>query len=978
MGPSAFASEYHGQVTFAGLPVPGATVTATQGTKTVTVTSDGLGNYSFADLADGAWTIEVRMSGFEVMTAKVTIVAGAAAGQWALKMEPTAQLLAEAVAEKAEPPPLAALTPRAETAPAKGKAADNAKAAAPEPPKPAEDSGPRPSDGFLINGSTNNAATSAYALAQAFGNTRSTKSLYNESLGFRLDNSVLDARPYSLTGLDTGKPAYNRLTAVATFGGPLNIKHLMPRGPNFFVAYQWTRDRNDTTLSGLVPTLAERNGSVTTVNPQAQALLALFPLPNLAGSTLYNYQTAALSNEHADAMQLRMDKGVTRKDQIYGGFAFEDARANAANLFGFIDTTDTLGINTNVSWQHRFGPRLFFTTSYKFSRLHTHTIPQFEGRTNISGNAGITGNAQDAADWGPPNLVFSSISSLTDAESANNHNESNSVGESVSWTRGRHNLSFGGDFARHEFNVYSQQNPRGTFTFTGSGGGDILQFLNGTPSTSALAYGNPDKYLRQSTYDLFANDDWRLRPELTLNFGLRWEYGAPITELKNRLVNLDLAKGFAAATPVLASSPVGPTTGLHYASSLVQPDKDGFEPRLALSWRPIAGSTLVIRGGYGIYDDTSIYQATALAMAQQAPLSTSLSVSNSAACPLTLAQGFLQCGTTTADNFAVDPNLRVGYAQTWQLSAQRDLPGALVGTVTYLGVKGTHGTQEFLPNTYPIGSTFTTTAPVGFVYRTSGGNSTRQSGQIQLRRRLRAGVTASLQYTWSKSIDDDAMLGGAGGVASGLSGASSSGSSTSSSGTATIAQNWLNLRGERGLSTFDQRNLLNATAQYTSGQGLGGGTLMSGWRGTLLKEWTVATQITAGSGLPETPIYLAAVPGTGFTGTIRPNATGSNLYAAPAGLHLNPAAYTAPASGQWGTAGRDSISGPGQFTMTASLSRTLRLKDKWNLDLRLDSTNLLNHVTYTSWNSVVNGSTFGLPAAANAMRSIQINARLRY
>ena len=87
----------------------------------------------------------------------------------------------------------------------------------------------------------------------------------------------------------------------------------------------------------------------------------------------------------------------------------------------------------------------------------------------------------------------------------------------------------------------------------------------------------------------------------------------------------------------------------------------------------------------------------------------------------------------------------------------------------------------------------------------------------------------------------------------------------------TIAQNWLDLSAERGLSTFDQRHLLSLQMQYTTGMGIGGKTLMSGWKGTLFKEWTCLTQITVGSGLPETPIYLAAVPGTGVTGSIRPD-----------------------------------------------------------------------------------------------------------
>ena len=137
------------------------------------------------------------------------------------------------------------------------------------------------------------------------------------------------------------------------------------------------------------------------------------------------------------------------------------------------------------------------------------------------------------------------------------------------------------------------------------------------------------------------------------------------------------------------------------------------------------------------------------------------------------------------------------------------------------------------------------------------------------------------------------------------------------------------------------------------------------------------TQITAGSGLPESPIYLATVPGTGVTGSIRPEETGAGIYAAPAGLFLNPAAYTAPLKGQWGNAGRDSVIGPSQFSLNTSFGRTFR-RDRYSLDFRIDSVNFLNHVTYTSWDATINSTQFGLPAAANAMRSMQGTLRLRF
>jgi len=692
-----------------------------------------------------------------------------------------------------------------------------------------------------------------------------------------------------------------------------------------------------------------------------------------------------------------LDKELNSKNELYGDFAFQSTREDSPNLFGFLDTTDVLGINTGVHWSHRFNQRLFLNLGYRFSRLRTRVTPYWENRENVSAQVGITGNNQDPMNWGPPSLTLSSgLAGLSDAQSSFDRNQTSAFSYSMLWNRDKHNITFGGDFRRQEFNYLSQQNPRGTFTFTGAatqgtangaavGGSDLADFLLGIPDTSSIAFGNADKYFRESVYDAFITDDWRVSPQLTVNAGMRWEYGAPITELYSRLVNLDIAPGFAAVAPVVANDPVGPLTGQTYPDSLVRPDKRGFEPRIGVSWRPISGSSVVVRAGYGIYYDTSVYQTIALQMAQQAPLSKSLSVQNSPACPLTLANGFNACPTITPNTFAVDPNFRPGYAQNWNLSLQRDLPGSLLLTATYLGIKGTDGVQEFLPNTFPIGAGNPCPAcPIGFAYLASGGNSTRQAGQIQLRRRLHDGLTATIQYTFSKSIDDDSALGGQGPSAatqntpqSPLS-TSTVGIGGTSQSSSSIAQNWLDLTAERGLSTFNQRHLLNGLLQYTTGMGLGGEPLLRGWKGALFKEWTLLTQISVGSGLPQTPIYLAAVPGTGVTGTIRPDYTGAPLYASPSGLSLNPGAYALPLPGQWGNAGRNSIIGPAQFTLNASMGRTFRLSGRFNLDLRVDSTNLLNHVTFTSWDTTVNSTQFGLPTTANAMRSMQTTLRLRF
>jgi hypothetical protein len=931
------AAEHHGRVQFGALPVPGAVVTADRGGNKLTAVTDQNGSYSFADLADGPWTIQVEMLCFSTIQREVTVAVDAAASDWELKLMPLEEIKAAASRVEAAPAP-----------PAPERRVETRAAEVTE-------------DSFLINGSVNNGASSPFSISPAFGNFRKgARPLYNGSLGFTVDNSALDARSFSLTGQDTPKPAYSHIMGMASLGGPLRIPHLLRNGPNVFVGYQWVRNRNASVQSGLMPTLAERNGDLSQgqipqsrISPQARTLLRFYPLPNFDGGARYNYQTALVGATHQDNLQSRANKSIGKHDQISGTFSYQSTRNDDPNLFGFLDTGDVRGINATVNWRHSFSPTLHLTLGYQFSRLSMRTTPYFANRENVSGEAGISGNNQEPLNWGPPSLNFAGgIAGLSDARQSLTHNQTSGVSLGMMSNRGRHNLSFGGDYRRQQFNDLSQQDARGTFTFTGAAAGsDFAGFLLGIPDTSSIAFGNADKYFRSSTYDAYLNDDWRITAGFTLNAGVRWEYSQPINELYGRLVNLDIAPGFGAAVPVVARDAGG---------DLVHPDKHGLAPRVGFSWRPFAASSMVVRGGYGVYYNTSVYQPIATQMAQQSPLSKSLSVQNTPEHPLTLANGFNVSPATTPNTFAVDPSFRVGYSQNWQLSVQRDLPAAMMMTATYVGIKGTRGMQQFLPNTFPVGALDPCpSCPRGFAYLTSNGNSTRESGAIQLRRRMHNGFTWNLQYTFSKSIDD-AALGGR------------------NQGGPLIAQNWLNLAAERGLSNFDQRHMVVAQAQYTTGMGMGGGTLLGGWRGGLLKEWTIASQVTAGSGLPLTPIYLAAVRGTGVTGSIRPDYTGASVYAAPAGLFLNPAAYAAPAAGQWGNAGRNSITGPSQLAVISSMGRTFRWGDRMNVDLRIDATNPLNHVTFPNYNTTVTSSQFGLPNSANAMRNVQTTMRVRF
>ena len=1053
----AMAAEYHGQVTFGGLPLPGSTVTvtATQGEKKAVAITDDQGVFSFADLADGNWTLTIEMTGFAPLKQVVAVGQGAAAGTFELKLMSIDEIRAAAKPVKVDATQVASAAvsaPSAATAAASAAAAGGKTAAAPaakgaaaktaaggaapapDAPAPQQDAtAQQANDGFLINGSVNNAATSQFSMNQAFGNNRNGgRSLYNGGFLLRLDNSALDAEQYSFTGTPVPQQ-FNNLTAGIQVGGPLNIPHLLPRGPYLGIGYQRVQNSTFNTNAIKIPTGEDAAGdwnlaspTVTSINVPtnlatlapgcdayllstgitpaqiaagtavfansiipaacvshaAQVLASLYPqTPNVVGNSEgYNYQLPLDQSSHSDSVQLSMQKQLGNKNNLNGRFNLQSTRSANPSIFGFHDSSAVLGMNTNAFWNHRFTQRFSGNLSYGFSRQRTQSVPNFAGRNNIEATAGIASPNTSPTYWGPPTLGFASgIATLSDGVSQYNRNESNGLTVSFYWNHFRHNVQFGGDFRRSEFNYLTESNPYGSMQFTGaatrpsptatSGGSDFADFLLGIPDTSSIAYGNADKYLRQSVYDAFIDDDFRVNPELSIHAGLRWEYGAPVTELKGRLVNLDIAPGFTAETPVLGSNPKGALTGNSYPGALVHPDYSRPEPRIGIAWRPISGSSLLVRAKYDVTNDTSVYQSSAYQMAQQSPLSTSLSVANSTGCAFNIANPFTQlpCSTTTPDQFAIDPNFKVGYVQTWGMSLQRDLPASLQMVATYEGIKGTRGVQEFLPNTCAPGVTVTSTCdfgPSGYYYRTSNGNLTRQMGSMELRRRLRNGLQARVLYTFAKSIDDDYSLSGQGGV-------------TSSGG---VAQDWQHLNTQRALSTTDQRHNVQFTAQYTTGMGIGGHSMMTGWRGLVYKEWTVQTSITAGTGFPETPICgSCTTAGTGVTGPIRPNVVASPYSNLTPGYYLSSAAYAAP-SGAWGNAGRDSIEGPQQFTMNAGMNRTFRLRDHYNLDAQLNAQNVLNHVVISSYNTTFSQytNTFGAPVGAGGMRAISVQLRLRF
>jgi hypothetical protein len=236
-----------------------------------------------------------------------------------------------------------------------------------------------------------------------------------------------------------------------------------------------------------------------------------------------------------------------------------------------------------------------------------------------------------------------------------------------------------------------------------------------------------------------------------------------------------------------------------------------------------------------------------------------------------------------------------------------------------------------------------------FTYDSSVGNSTYNAAQVNFQRRFARGASFQILYTFSKAIDNTSTLGG---------------------GPVYIPNN---LSAERALSPTDQRHTLRLNYNYQSPIA----NTRSGFVADMLRGWTVAGVLNATSGTPFTAVVTGDPSGTGYTGNSRAQATG--LPVTDGSGYFNPLAFAIPATGTFGNAGRDTIPGIPNFSLTASFFRSFRLDDKRRIEFRMDSTNPINHPYVTGINTTVNSiQQYGLPTRAGAMRSITATVRLRF
>ncbi len=814
----------------------------------------------------------------------------------------------------------------------------------------------------------------------------------NGMINFSLRNSALDATPYSINGQNAVKSSYAQSRFGFSLGGPLVIPKFV-NSPNtfFFINYSGARARNPYRYVNAVPTLAERNGDfsdrattlydptthtplpgnqipVGSIDKAAFGLLSYVPLPNQPG-IVQNYVFTGSTAADTDNLNVRFNQSLTKKDRVAVGFSFQRRDGNSLQPFGFRDLSSGSGWNADLSWSHTLAPRSINTARVAFNRSSSLLDPFFAGTADVAGALGIIGASRDPINYGPPSVSFTNFGPLSDASASNNHNQTFTAGDSITWNHGKHNMSFGGEFRRQQLNTKSDSNGRGSFSFSGlntSGfdatgsplantGFDFADFLYGLPQSASIRFGSSAMYFRGSVYSAYGQDDWRVASNLSITLGLRYEYFTPVQEKYGHIANLAVAPGFTGVTVVTPA-----TSG--QSAALINSDPNNFSPRVGIAWKPDAKSKTQVRGGYGIYYNSSIYNQIASRMAQQPPFANTSSVSTSTATLLTLQSGLTQipAGKTILNTYAVDPNYRLAYAQTWSTSIQRELPQGFFVELGYLGTKGTRLDIQRQPNRAAPGSPLTAEErllignAVGFTYESSEGSSIYHAGQVRLQRRFRRGISGNVLYTYGKSIDNSSTFGGAGN---------------------TVAQNDKDLRAERGLSSFDQRHTLRGTFIWTSPIGTRSADT---WVNRALKDWNVNGGVTYSSGIPFTARVLgnlADASGTGAIGAGRADSSGLGIDGSP---YFNLGAFVLPPSGRFGNAGRNSIPGPATFSTNASLGRSFSLTERKRLEFRFEGTNITNHVQVTSIGTTLNALTYGLPLAAGGMRTITANLRFRF
>ncbi len=856
-------------------------------------------------------------------------------------------------------------------------------------------------------------------------------------------NSAFDARPYPLNTPSQAQVPFYRNLLGFSLGGPLNLPRISHGGDktSFFFHFDINRGTSAQNLLASVPTAAERVGnfSQTTiasgpnagtvpiiyqpssslgprtpfagniitpsslVNSASLGLLSYIPFPNLPGQ-VQNYHVQLSLPTSSQIFMGRVGHQISSKDNLAVMYFYNSSHTDGVTVFpNTTSTTTTRMQNANLTETHTFSATLVNNFSVNFNRARTNVTNPYSFNQDIAGALGILGVSQDPMDWGLPSIGFTNFSGLSDATPSLTRNQTLRFSDSASYSAGKHNFEFRGDVEKIQLNSVTNPDAEGSFSFTvystsdfttqgspvAGTGYDFADFLLGLPQTTSERYGIPANYLRSSRYDLYGQDDWRISDHLTLNLGGRWEYAAPFTEKYGHLSDLALGPNFSTVGVVTGQDPGG------LPNSLLRGHPENLSPRAGVAYRPWISHSLVVRAGYGIFYDESVYQNLVNNLVNQSPFATTSTLVTSPTQVLMLQNGFPAVSPGTARNtFAVDPNFLTPYAQSWNVMLEQDLSRTYILSVAYIGTRGSHLNLLLVPNVAASGAGQALAAnALPFEYDTSGAASLYNGLRVSLRHFSRHNFSFFLNYTYSKAEDNASSVGGAAtsrffmtGGPGGLGGGSSISAAVSP---LAPVQNFSDLNAEWARSAFNPTHSFRAFVRYRLPFGDRGQFLRKGGvLANILSDWSISDITSFSSGLPYTA-YVSGnasnnVSGLAPFGGLRADATGLPVTLPSSQrstlLYFNTAAFAVPAAGEFGNAGRNTIPGPASLNFDMSVDRLITISREKNLtaDVRLATSNTFNTVNYSGLSAIINSSSFGRVTGVDSMRTMTISLRLRF
>ncbi len=772
--------------------------------------------------------------------------------------------------------------------------------------------------------------------------TRSgTNKLHGSAFEF-FRNSALDARNYFNS--DPHKSVFQNSNFGASLGGPIVKDKTF-----FFGAYEGQREQVGSDFLLLVPTQAQIqqartiagaiNGTPNNpiINPGLDAILAFYPKSNTS-----EIPGVVRDKNDGDNFIAKIDENLTNTELLTGRYAFSQSSqifpfgspggyGAGSRLPQFAQTSPTRVQVVSVSLLSSLSPSKINEVRFGYSRYRTSfsSLDANFDPSSIGLNFG-TGKL------GLPEFDFTNIENLGATGFSvprGRTSQTFQILDNFTWLKGRHTFKFGGEFRRAAISNFNDNLERGIFQFTAGVGlstdpvVDALAnfYTGGSQDTSfcctsvSVDTGNTQRTTYNNGFSFFAQDDYRLRSNFTLNFGLRWEYFGPLSEKNNLLSNLGRDGNLAM---------VG-TDGLN---GLYERDLHDFGPRLGFAWE-VAKNT-VIRAGYGIYYDYVPQDILIANFTTSAGVVTN-PIGPKAILPLNFDPTAFN-GTNSTPNapimngiasppysiFVTPQNFHSPYTQNWNFNVQQKLVENASFEARYVGSKGTHlvrltdlnepNADSVRPN--PNYSAMDELTPSS----SSSYNALQAIGRVQNVHHI-SGFAA---YVWSKAIDDasdgiDFVPGAA------------------------FPQDPGNLPAERGPSLFDTRNRFTAAINYE----------LPSWssRPRLGSGWELNSIITIQSGRP-IPIANSTDTSGRFYFNQRPNVVpGVNPILpnwTPSTGYLNPLAFVQPAYGTFGDLGRDSIFGPGLSNVDFSITKNTRLTERLNLQLRAEFFNIFNHPNF--------------------------------